>query len=113
MPPMSTLVQIQVLPHHLEDEDHILEKVFQKVDFSMNDVSQWSIRKRSIDARQRRVLYNLQIELWLNGDEKPVREPYKISDISNKPSVAIIGGWTCWIICRIASNRRWFKACYL
>lgn len=88
---MSTLVQIQVLPHHLEDEDHILEKVFQKVDFSMNEVSQWSIRKRSIDARQRRVLYNLQIELWLNGDKKPVREPYKISDVSNKPAVAIIG----------------------
>ncbi len=88
---MSTLVQIQVLPHHLEDEDHILEKVFQKVDFSMNDVSQWSIRKRSIDARQRRVLYNLQIELWLNGDKKPVREPYKISDVSNRPAVAIIG----------------------
>lgn len=88
---MSTLVQIQVLPHHLEDEDHILEKVFQKVDFSMNEVSQWNIRKRSIDARQRRVLYNLQIEIWLHGEEKPQREPYSIKNVSAGKNVAIIG----------------------
>lgn len=88
---MSTLVQIQVLPHHLEDEDHILEKVFQKVDFSMNKVAQWNIRKRSIDARQRRVLYNLQIEIWQHGEEVPKREPYQIQNVSDAKPVAIIG----------------------
>ncbi|AGC75306.1 hypothetical protein LX97_00013 [Nonlabens dokdonensis] len=88
---MSQLVQISILPHHLEDEDHILQKVFDKVDFRMDDVQEWNIRKRSIDARQKKVKYNLQIELWLKGEEIPKREIFKIQDVSNGKEVAIIG----------------------
>ncbi len=88
---MSQLVQISILPHHLEDEDHILEKVFEKVDLRIDDVQKWNIRKRSIDARQKKVKYNLQIELWLAGEELPVRETFKAQDVSNAKEVAIIG----------------------
>lgn len=88
---MSKLVQISVLPHHLEDEDHILHKVFEKIDLRMDDVQKWNVRKRSIDARQKKVKYNLQIELWLTGEEIPEREVYKIQDVSAATEVAIIG----------------------
>lgn len=88
---MSVLVAITVLPHHLENETHILEKVFEKVDFRLDDVATWNIRKRSIDARQKRVKYNLQIELWLQGEEIKKRESYTIQDVSKAQSIAIIG----------------------
>lgn len=88
---MSILVPISILPHHLENEEHILEKVFEKVEMRMDDVASWNIRKRSIDARQKRVKYNLQIELWLHDEERPVREPYKVQDVSDKKEIAIIG----------------------
>ncbi|MEO9954891.1 FAD-dependent protein [Nonlabens sp.] len=88
---MSKLVQISVLPHHLEDEDHILHKVFEKIDLRMDDVQKWNVRKRSIDARQKKVKYNLQIELWLTGEEIPEREVYEIQDVSGAKEVAIIG----------------------
>lgn len=88
---MSILVPITILPHHLEDEDHILDKVFEKVDMRMDDVQDWRIRKRSIDARQKRVKYNLQIELWLHDEVIPKRETYKAQDVTNAPAIAIIG----------------------
>ena len=88
---MSQLVQISILPHHLEDEDHILQKVFEKVDLRIDDVQKWNIRKRSIDARQKKVKYNLQIELWLHGDVLPKREIFKIQDVAAAKEVAIIG----------------------
>ena len=88
---MSQLVQISILPHHLEDEDHILQKVFEKVDLRIDDVQKWNIRKRSIDARQKKVKYNLQIELWLHGDVLPEREIFKIQDVAAAKEVAIIG----------------------
>lgn len=88
---MSTQVTISILPHHLENEEHILSKVFEQVDMRLDDVASWHIRKRSIDARQKKVKYNLQIELWLHGEEKPERKSYTVNDVSNAPAIAIIG----------------------
>lgn len=88
---MSILVTISVLPHHLENEDHILAKVFERVNLRMDDVSSWNISKRSIDARQKKVKYNLQVELWLHGEEKPARDVYTIKDVRNAESIIIIG----------------------
>jgi hypothetical protein len=88
---MSKLVHISILPHHLEDEDHILNKVFEKINLSMDEVQKWNIRKRSIDARQKKVTYNLQIEIWLQGEDLPKREVYALQDVSQAQEVVIIG----------------------
>jgi hypothetical protein len=88
---MSTLVSIAVLPHHLDNEEHILAKVFERVELCMDDVASWNIRKRSIDARQKKVKYNLQIELWLHGEATPARQPYAVNDVRHAAPVAIIG----------------------
>ncbi len=88
---MSILVTISILPHHLENEEHILAKVFERVNLRMDDVASWKIRKRSIDARQKKVTYNLQIELFLHGEKKPERSPYTIKDVSNAAPIIIIG----------------------
>lgn len=88
---MSQLVQISVLPNHLDDEDYILHKLFEKVNISIDDIQKWNIRKRSIDARQKKVKYNLQIEIWLKGEQISEREIYKLQDVSKAKEVAIIG----------------------
>ena len=61
------------------------------MDLRIDDVQKWNIRKRSIDARQKKVKYNLQIELWLHGDVLPEREIFKIQDVAAAKEVAIIG----------------------
>lgn len=88
---MSQLVHISVLPEYLEDEKHLWHQIVKKIAIDKNDVQQWRIRKRSIDARQKKVKYNLQIELWYNDEVIPNRSTYKIQDVSLSKEVAIIG----------------------
>ena len=67
---MSTLVQISVLPEKVEDDDYIAELAFKKARLRADDVREWDIRKRSIDARKEPVKILLQIEFWKNDEER-------------------------------------------
>lgn len=88
---MSTLVQINVLPHQAEDDDYIAEVAFKKARLRADDIREWDIRKRSIDARKSPVKVSLQIEFWKNGEERPNVPPFIPRDVSSAPEVAIIG----------------------
>jgi hypothetical protein len=88
---MSTLVQISVVPNELENRSLILKKALKKADLSPADIRDWNIRKRSIDARQKTIKYNLQIEFWKVGEQATVREPFQQRDVSQAPEIIIIG----------------------
>ena len=88
---MSTLVQINVFPHQAEDDDYIADKAFAKARLRADDVREWDIRKRSIDARKSPVKISLQIEFWKVGEERSKLTPFIPRDVSNAPEVAIIG----------------------
>jgi len=85
---MSTLVQIHVLPHQAEDDDYIAEKAFAKARLRADDVREWDIRKRSIDARKSPVRISLQIEFWKNDEVREslpafVPQNVAIGDVTN------------------------------
>ena len=61
---MSILVQINVLPHQVEDTDFIAELAFAKAKLRAEEVASWRIRKRSIDARKSPVKISLQIQFF-------------------------------------------------
>ena len=65
---MSTLVQISVAPHKIEDSAYILELALEKAKLRSGAISDWRVRKRSIDARRAPVKLNLQIEFWAKDE---------------------------------------------
>ena len=67
---MATLVQISVLPSQQEDTSFILELALQKAKLNGLDIKDWRIRKRSIDARRVPIKINLQVEFWLQNEQK-------------------------------------------
>ncbi len=88
---MSTLVQISVLPRQQEDMPYILELALEKAKLRRDNISDWRIRKRSIDARRKPIKLNLQIELWLKGEKREVIAPFIPQNVSEEKSIAIIG----------------------
>ena len=88
---MSKLVQIRVLPRQQEDEAYILELALEKAKFRKNEIKDWRIRKRSIDARNKVVKLNLQIELWQHSDTRENIPAFKPQEVSEKRQIAIIG----------------------
>lgn len=88
---MSKMVQIAVLPRQQEDHDYILELALEKLNLRMEDIGEWRIRKRSIDARNRPIKINLQLEFWLKGEKREIVPPFIPQNVENSKKVAIIG----------------------
>jgi len=88
---LSQLVQISVFPYQIEDEDFLAESAFAKAKLRADDVSDWRIRKRSIDARRAPVKYNVQIEFWLKDEVREQIPAFVAQDVKEAPEIAIIG----------------------
>ncbi|XOV91384.1 MAG: NAD(P)/FAD-dependent oxidoreductase [Bacteroidota bacterium] len=88
---MSTLVQISIFPHEQDDETMLLSLALDKAKILRKDIREWRIRKRSIDARKAPVKMNLQIELWLENDERIGIDPFVPQPVSDSRRIAIIG----------------------
>ena len=92
---MSTLVQILVFPRQQDDLDFVLETALEKVKLRNADISDWRIRKRSIDARRKPVKINLQIEFWAKDEKRTFQksfQPLLSSEVlAQQETVLIIG----------------------
>ena len=73
---MSTLVQITALPHELEDHHLLLNRVIRKSNIRKDDIGDWRIRKRSIDARKKPVDSICKSKYGRYGEEKISIPPY-------------------------------------
>ncbi|RMA58971.1 NAD(P)/FAD-dependent oxidoreductase [Ulvibacter antarcticus] len=88
---MSTLIQISILPRQQEDADYILDVALEKAKLRKDDISDWRIRKRSIDARREPIKLNLQVEFWLRNEKREKIPPFVPKNVSEAPKIAIIG----------------------
>lgn len=88
---MSILVQIAISPNQLEDHFFILKTALKKANLMEKNISDWRIRKRSIDARQSYVKINLQVEFWKIGEKREIISAFQSQNVSGKTEIVIIG----------------------
>lgn len=88
---MSTLIQISILPRQQQDENYILDVGLEKAKLRRGDISDWRIRKRSIDARREPIKINLQLEFWLQNEVRQHIPPFVPKNVSEAKEIAIIG----------------------
>jgi len=88
---MSILVHIAVLPHQQQDLDYILELALAEEKLRRDAISDWRIRKRSLDARRKPIKVNLQIELWPKPEKRESIPPFVPQNVSKAKRIAIIG----------------------
>jgi uncharacterized FAD-dependent dehydrogenase len=106
---MSALIQISVLPRQQEDEAYILDLSLEKAKLRLNDISDWRIRKRSIDARREPIKINLQIEFWLKGEQREVHPPFVPQNVSDAPEICIIGAGPAGLYAALRAIEAGFK----
>ena len=88
---MSQLIQITILPEQQEDKELILKKGLQKAMLHPNEISDWRIRKRSIDARQKKIKLNLQLEFWKKPEKRTQIPPFNPQKVHQAKEIGIIG----------------------
>ena len=84
-------IQLRVLPQVAADLTAVREQAFSEAALSAVRVKGWRIIRRSIDARQRQVMINLTVRLWV--DESPSEEFPRVDYpcVEDRPQVIVVG----------------------
>lgn len=90
---MTKEFQLRVDPRTAADNERVAAFVARQGNFDRGRIKLLQILKRSIDARQRRVMVNLTVRCFI--DELPGNinryEPYRYGDVSNAQTVVVVG----------------------
>lgn len=90
---MTKEFQLRVDPRTAADNERVAAFVARQGNFDRGRIKLLQILKRSIDARQRRVMANLTVRCFI--DELPDNinryEPYRYVDVSNAQTVVVVG----------------------
>ncbi len=86
-------VELAVIPKDKENQELILSKTLASLHLKKSAITSLKVIRRSIDARQRQIVYRLKVEVHIN--EEPLPEEPHISRFSplsqNNSSVIIVG----------------------
>lgn len=84
-------VQLRVLPRVAATPTSIREQVLQELGAAAHEMRDLRVIRRSIDARQRQVMVNLTVRVWLG--EEPTSEYPQVDypDVSGRPQVIVVG----------------------
>ena len=88
---MSALVQIVIKPQQQEDLEFIYRLGLQKAKLNPDEVIDWRIRKRSLDARKAAIKMNVQLEFWKVGEVREPTQAWTAKTVDPKKKIAIIG----------------------
>lgn len=83
---------VRVIPQVAACEQNLVAFLADEYGFDRRTVKCVRVLRRSIDARQRRVVVNLKVRLYIN--ELPTDEAYEqtiYGDVSDKPAVVVVG----------------------
>lgn len=88
---MQKEIELGISPDFIHDEDYVINEGIKKLKIDRKRIQGIHIRKRSIDARGRQVLYRLRVIFFI--DEPVVIDTFSttLKPIHNAPRVLIIG----------------------
>lgn len=89
---MQKELQLRVLPEIAGQPERLKHFISKKEGIAEDEIRHIEIVKRSIDARQKQVIVNLKVQVYVNEDFKeiPVKLP-DYPDVSNAEEVLIVG----------------------
>ncbi len=88
---MSALVQIVIKPQQQEDLEFIYRLGLQKAKLNPDEVIDWRIIKRSLDARKATIKMNVQLEFWKVGEVREPTQAWTAKTVDPEKKIAIIG----------------------
>lgn len=88
---MVKTVDIRIPSSRINDEEYIQGQVFELIPFDTDQIQHIQLLKRSIDARKRKIMYNLRYDVYIN-EPYPKKSPYfNPANVSDQPKIGIIG----------------------
>ena len=89
---MTEEIQVSVSPETAADSQRLASYIARLKAIDVRTIRHIRILRRSIDARQRRILVNLSLRVYVN--EEPTDEAYRsisYPNVADRPSVVVVG----------------------
>ena len=88
---MQKEIELGISPDFIHDEEYIITQGVQKLKVERKRIKGIHIRKRSIDARSRQVLYKVRVVFFI--DEEPIIDTFvsNLKPVQDAKPVTIIG----------------------
>lgn len=90
-------IQLRLSPEAAASDASVRAQAAQALRLAPGQISSIQIRKHSIDARQRRIIINLTVDVYEQG-ETPAEDDFAdlvYPDVSGRPSVIVVGAGPC------------------
>jgi len=88
---MVKTVDIRIPSSRINDEEYIQNQVFESIPFDTDQIQHIQLLKRSIDARKRKIMYNLRYDVYIS-EPYPERSPYfNPVNVSDQRKIGIVG----------------------
>ncbi|CAM3553640.1 NAD(P)/FAD-dependent oxidoreductase [Sphingobacterium prati] len=106
---MQKEIEIAILPEKIEDEQYILQQGAKMLRLQPQQLKGYKIRKRSIDARSKQVVYRARVIFYI--DEFPLPEIYEnhFKSVQSGKPVIIIGAGPAGLFAAIRCIERGLK----
>lgn len=90
---MLTKLQLRLAPETAGEERRLRQAVARELSADPSRIVRMDILRRSIDARQRKVMVNLTVQVHLDEIDTSWRryEPIKYPDVADRPEVIVVG----------------------
>ncbi|MGB4401153.1 MAG: FAD-binding protein, partial [Daejeonella sp.] len=84
-------IELVLLPEHAADENFLRDAAIKFLNVPSERISKIQLIKRSIDARGRKVVYRVKVNVYLDEDPSPEIFAVNYQNVSDKRPVLIIG----------------------
>lgn len=89
---MKREIELRLTPQEASDEKYYKPLIAKELNIKQSDITAAFITRRSIDARKKQVIIQVQVDVWI-GETPPSQEIAKIEykNVSNAPEVIVVG----------------------
>ncbi|MCX2742333.1 FAD-binding protein [Mangrovivirga sp. M17] len=102
-------LSLKLPPHLAYQEEELKRIVSSETGYGIENI-EFLIRKRSIDARRKQIVINVNLEVYINEPApNPVPEPKEYRDVSGKPEVIIVGAGPAGLFAALRAIELGFK----
>lgn len=86
-------LQLRLTPECAYNSTKLKTIIAKELNILFNDITGYRIIKRSIDARQRQVMVNLSVKVFINQpvDTTPMYDKILYPDVTDSPQVIVVG----------------------
>jgi hypothetical protein len=104
---MIKTIDLRIPYDKIRDENYIKSLV--KNEFGRQNINHIELKKKSLDARKKNIVYNLRVDVYINEDYQPKTNLFHPKNVSQSKEITIIGAGPAGLFAALNSIEQGFK----